>query len=355
MTIKRQTRPVELTDPKSPYSPNYFIRGVLNGGNGWRDIKEKEVFHKTREWHKEHSRGVSEKVACGEHGDYRRVTMRCELIPVLGDVCAAMPFLDFFVSRDGKTITFFHKRSDFASGMLCYEPPRHGHKSRYINMASYRIFSPLNDNTRNGGNSTDDPQKAIQLCRKFFKYRPPSDIRPMMAYHVHFSEFTSSLRKLESAYKRLKVNLRGSNLGSTENGVALYNLLSCLRDKDSPELKQFLPQFAKDQDELVALGGRITDVLSNLRTTAHVELCKDANKVTRRVIPADADSFVFHHDSCLEPTQYGDLTPEQLVKVSQLIMEEPHQFVEDVGVRINNNEFIIFDKPANDEGCNGDC
>ena len=101
------------------------------------------------------------------------------------DILEAMPYLECY-SDNSHRAYFFHKNTDFSVGYVT-------NRSGYC-MKQYGLFSPLTADKMRGGVSTDNADKVLTLARKFFKYAPPDNMHPYLAWSQHSSELTANCR-----------------------------------------------------------------------------------------------------------------------------------------------------------------
>lgn len=368
MTIRR-TYKVHLVSSSAPhtgkegaYRDTHFYNGINVGYSSWRDGKQGGEFAKPKRYYQKLSDSfvattldnldkytdpTAVKECLDTFGIYIGTTA---LRYIVAELKKVMPYLQVFsTTEDGCELMFFHDHNDFPVGFISTK----GH----YNMKSYAIFSPLNDNFRNGGQSSDSIDTIIRLARKYFKYIPPANMLPFVAAKSDYHFFCDPVRDIYSKLQRSKYNFYVNSLGTTEASEQMAKVLNTwydsnpeLMEKQMPDVKELIQKTRRKERKLL-------DKARELQVVAYVQLSDEPGQMYISYL-RNPDAIQLTQEGEVDPTNkslYFSLNPNALpapklmntpedilVKVSQLLLEEDGGFVEGVGKRLDSNQFMVY-------------
>lgn len=319
MKISRKTYAEKMDEQTT----DRFCSGLRT--SGWRREISGDQFSKSRDYWED---------ICMEKG----TIITNELQELVTPILQAMPYLEImsYEASGGRAIVF-HKDSDFPVGFLSVN-------DSYSLTGRYKVFSPLNQNTRSSGNSTDNLEKALQLARKFFKYIPPLNINAYVVIGDTYSSLVEDYIHKHTKYSRLEYKLRKNNFTGEDESLEVYNFLFKTMQED-PEFITQCPKFFANHRLLENLEAEAKYIPVICSSVSYVRLTKN-NKVTYNVSATDFREWryvpAYKQIRDVVVTDIDKLDERLMVKVSQLMLEEPKEFVDEVGMRVSNNEFLVF-------------
>jgi hypothetical protein len=349
MTNIRTTKPVTLDQDQI----NRFLYGVTTLYRGYR--RQNNPFAHNRSYFEDNKRKHEahfEKLSSEYHGgvmltkDYTEY-FDCKnsmeelgfMAPikvrrVINDLKLRMPYLEFYPTADSnyKSVTVLHKGCDFPSGELEWNP----YETRY------KILSPMCNDMRNGGHYTADDDRAAQLCRKYFRIRPPNRMVPFITLHTAVSEldFDKHLRQLQRQQRELQNEAIGTNFGGREIANELFLFLEAYIDIVPPLIRDKILKYRETTVEY-------TDYYELSKILMHVKMVDEQSVYTmwnRSHTISNLHSSNVRYDELsltfTEPT--SQMSVDFITKIGQLALEDIGVYVPEVGMRMGNGEYIIY-------------
>ena len=374
MTTKvRRTKAKKLTASEQ----GWFRKGVVN--SRWRSNADKGAFTKTRLEMKRINDERSAEVLRRINEEGPEISHPVPLVAyvmlhkhnvclegaVLNRVCAeimeAMPYLECYTDNKHKAY-FFHQGSDFSVGYVTSRPG-------YC-MKQYGLFSPLTSDKMRGGVSTDDQDKVVSLARKYFKYAPPDNMHPFIAWHNHHRDIQNHHASYRNKTVKVDNELRDNFSSSEKASNESYNFFNDLflhkpefMERSFPTIynkffarSQHLEHLNEEVQRIANIAYVMVDSANEGRLTGKaLVITHPAQQVTLETIqdqgllnalaPCER-SRVWRPDTFPAP-QPCEIPPELVVSIAQLNMDElnrhgEYDFVEGVGQRVSTNEYLVY-------------
>jgi hypothetical protein len=370
----RKTKAKKLTASEE----DWFRKGVVN--SRWRSNADKGAFTKTRlEMKRINDERSAEMVRRINESELSVRLGAAPLVPlvmlqkhnvylegeILNRICAeiieAMPYLECYTDHRHKAY-FFHRGTDFSVGYVTSIPG-------YC-MKQWGLFSPLTSDKMRGGVSTDYEDKVVSLARKYFKYAPPDNMHPFIAWNNHNRDILNAHNLYKNKTVKIDDELRDNFRRSVDASKESYNFFNDLflhkpefmersfptiynkfvaRTKKLERLNEEIRRISNIAYVMVdsANEGRLTGkalVITHPAQQVTLETIHDLEQVNS--IAARERSRVWRPNTFPAPRPC-EIPPELVVSIAQLNMDElnrhgEYDFVEGVGQRVSTNEYLVY-------------
>lgn len=394
--MKRTTKQIELGSQKAKFTIDDYISGLGNkgSGTGWRQasIDSKEASFAQPVEHFEDmlvafndfcdtERGVElqastaigsqipttvlARAARAKYGFF----LSHQLHEVVDGVLSAMPYLrvlPYFRQNLGKAVLadswlsrlvtggvsdvcFIHKGDDYPCGVV--------YKKQLAQ--EYILFCPLTCSKRDGLHYTENPDRLVSLCRKYFKYRVPAKIAPYVAFtRAANSDLENSAKENASELSKQfsKVSTYG---GDPDTSKEVYTLLRTMHNDGHVFNEGKLNAIFDDIAQRRELDNEYRDLsqcimYAKMRSDGSVDFSfyyKDGLKTNSSYGKVRSSAFVYssaNYDLCspMLNKSMGEMPESFVVPISQLALEEAGVFVDKVGLRLNNYEYVVYAEGA---------
>jgi hypothetical protein len=231
-------------------------------------------------------------------------------------------------------------------------------------MKQYGLFSPLTSDKMRGGVSTDNRDKVLSMARKYFKYAPPKNMHPYLAWDQHYSALNESRRFFKEAARLRALALRKNFSLCKEASKESYNLFNDMF-KNKPEfMAEKFPNIYKsylDRDFNILEFNRTQKAIANVAyimvDAAHegklqgkmVVIAREAKQYVDGETSLDDCDLTRVDGNYIPAPTPCEIPPELVVGIAQLNMDDPcsngeYEFQKDVGQRISTNEYLMYYK-----------
>jgi hypothetical protein len=240
-----------------------------------------------------------------------------------------------------RAIAFIQDGQEFPSGYF-----------EFNGRAKWSVFSPGFAGTKNGFRYTTDVDRAYTLCKQAFKVTPPPKVANFVAMTKVCDDtgLTREVRDKHVDCNRARAGFMeyGSSSDSKNAGAEVYDILRHLHNNGHKFRSKLNAEFAALDSEQAWFDENQKDQLCWM----YIRMCPN-ERVRFGFKYGQEDAMKHHGCNAYHSPQYDTLSdmyqcrmqdlPESiLVKLSQLAIDDNEVYVEHVGAKINQLEFMVF-------------
>ena len=259
----------------------------------------------------------------------------------LGNATLAEGWLSQPVTNGVTKVCFIHKEDDYPCGVV------------YQKLSGeYVLFCPLTYYKRDGLHYTENSDRLVSLCRKYFKYRVPAKIAPYVAFTRAANGSLEQLAKDNASELSTQFGKVSSYGGDPDTSKEVYSLLRTMHNDGHVFNKGKLNAIFDDVAQRRTDDNEYRDLCecimyAKMRNDGSVDFSFYYKNGLNSGAAKRASAFVYgsaDYELCslMLNKPMASMPESFVVPISQLALEEAGVPVDKVGLRINNYEYVVY-------------